>query len=92
MLRPKMSSARTNKKKPSKKGQMRTTTIRLPEEMFERLDRLLECVQPRMRVMGKEGGRADIIRAVMIRGIVETEKQFGVTEKSCCILIESRSQ
>jgi len=86
MLRPKIIRRKpiekSKKRRRRKTKQMRTITLRLPEDVITRLDRLLEWVQPRMRVLsGKEAGRSDIIRAVIVRGIEQTEKQFGLTEE-----------
>lgn len=80
--RPKKKAKNRGRRRKDEKDLLQSMTIRLPKDVFGRLDRLLEWVQPRMRVMsGKEAGRSDIVRAVIISGIEQTEKRFGLTEE-----------
>lgn len=71
------------KPKPINKSSNRMTqiTVRLPKDMVERIDRMLKWLGPRIRTAtGKTPGRADMVRAVILRGLMQAEKEFGLSE------------
>lgn len=56
-------------------------SLRLSDDIRDRLDRLLRIVGPRITAMtGRSACNAEIIRAVMLRGIEQTEREFGIHE------------
>lgn len=70
---------RKKKEQPSKRAGV--YSLRLDPDVMTRLERLLIYIGPRVQAMtGKHAGKADIIRAVMMRGIEMTEKEFGLHE------------
>lgn len=55
--------------------------FRVPLDLYGRLDRLLRMMAPRILAMtGREASRSDMIRAVLLRGVEFSEREFGLTE------------
>jgi hypothetical protein len=69
---------------------MRNYTIRLPQDIVDRLEHVLEWLGPRIRTAtGKDASRADMFRAIMLRGLTQAEREFGLNEpKAKFILVD----
>jgi len=77
----KVKATEKRKRKAATSSKSGIYTIRLNPDMVVRLDRLVDWMAPRVMAMtGKATNRSDVIRAVMLRGITATEKEFGLQE------------
>jgi hypothetical protein len=57
-------------------------SIRVSQEVIDRIDRLVVILGPRMRsLFGREGKRTDLFRASIERGLDQIEKEFGIGEE-----------
>jgi hypothetical protein len=77
----KVGPKRHRPKKERNPDAIQPTSIRLTSDIRDRLRRLLRMVGPRITAMtGRKAHDAEIIRAVMVRGIEQTEREFGIHE------------
>jgi hypothetical protein len=65
----------------TKRNQNRNYSIRITQDVLDRLDRITEKISPRLKkLLGREGVRVDSFRMALDRGMDQIEKEFGLEE------------
>ena len=67
----------------------RILNFRVPPSTHARLQRIVRMMSPRiLAITGRKASTSDVVRAVLLRGIEFTEREFGLEENTSFVLID----